>query len=150
VVSGWTVSATGLMQSGTPENSFYYFFDPANSDTPNRPNIVPGQSISLPPGQRTLQEWFNAAAFSAPAAYTFGDAGRDLLPTPSNKVFSAAVNRRFPLGERLSLNVRGEFFNVFNHPDFGIPLNNPDFSIFGQVLSVGNPRQVQVSLKLAF
>jgi hypothetical protein len=151
LVSGWTVSGTGLLQDGTPENSFYFAFDPANTDTPNRPNLVPGQSISLPAGQRTPQEWFNTAAFSDPAPYTFGNAGRDLLPTPSNKVFSLAVNRAFHLGEKRSLNFRGEFFNVFNHPDFGIPINNKDFGpAFGQIATVGDPRQVQFSLKLAF
>src|ERR1019366_7779082 len=99
LVSGWTVSGTGLLQDGTPENSFYFFSDPANTDTPNRPNLVAGQSISLPAGQRTLAQWFNTAAFSDPAPYTFGNAGRDLLPPPSNKVFSLAVNRVFSLGE---------------------------------------------------
>jgi outer membrane receptor protein involved in Fe transport len=151
LVSGWTVSGTGLMQDGTPENSFYFFSDPANTDTPNRPNIVPGQSISLPAGQRTLAEWFNTAAFSTPAPYTFGDAGRDLLPTPSAKVFSFAVTRSFSLGEKRSLKFRGEFFNAFNHPNLGIPGNNPDFGpAFGAIETVGDPRQVQLSLRLSF
>ncbi len=151
LVSGWTVSGTGLMQDGTPENSFYFTFDPANTDTPNRPNIVPGQAISLPPGQRSLAQWFNTAAFSDPAPFTYGNAGRDLLPTPSNKVYSFAVTRGFALNEKVSLNFRAEFFNLFNHPDLGIPGNNKDFGpAFGAIETVGPPRQVQLSLRLGF
>jgi outer membrane receptor protein involved in Fe transport len=151
LAGGWTVSGTITLQDGTRENAFYFFADPANTDTPNRPNIVPGQSIELPKSQQTPGHFFNTAAFSMPAPYTFGNAGRDLLPTPGVEILNLAVNRKFAINERTALNFRTEFFNAFNHPNFGIPINNPDFGpAFGQIAVTGDPRLVQLSLRLAF
>jgi hypothetical protein len=151
LTGGWTVSGTALLQDGTRENGFFFFFDPANTDTPNRPNIVPGQSIELPASQRTPEHWFNTAAFSDPAPLTFGNAARDLIPTPGVEIFNLAVNRKFTVTERIALNFRTEFFNAFNHPNFGIPINNKDFGpAFGRIAVTGDPRLVQLSLKLAF
>ena len=52
------------LQTGTPLNPVYFATDFANSGTPNRPNVVPGQSISLPVSQRNANHLFNTAAFS--------------------------------------------------------------------------------------
>ena len=67
MLRNWQTSGIVTMQDGTPENSFYFATDSANSGTFNRPNIVPGQKISLPRDQRTPEHWFNTAAFSEPA-----------------------------------------------------------------------------------
>lgn len=151
VARGWSVSGTITLQDGTRENAFYFFADPANTDTPNRPNIVAGQSAGLPKSQQTPGHFFNTAAFSMPAPYTFGNAGRDLLPTPGVEIVNLAVNRRFTITEHSALNLRAEFFNAFNHPNFGIPINNPDFGpAFGVIAVTGDPRLVQLSLRLAF
>ena len=151
LVRNWQTSGIFTIQDGTPENPFYFSQDFANSGTPNRPNIVPGQSISLPPGQRTPDHWFNTAAFSQPAAYTFGNAGRDILPTPGTVVFDLALSRRFHPREAQSIEFRAEFFNAFNHPNFGIPGNNPDFGpFFGKILTTGDPRRIQFALRYDF
>jgi len=51
----------------------------------------------------------------------------------------------------MGLNFRAEFFNLFNHAQFGLPVNVVGGTGFGQVTStVNNPRLMQLGLKLTF
>ena len=147
----WALSGTVTLQDGTPEDPFYFIIDYANSGTPNRPNVVPGVSVALPRSQRTADRFFNPAAFTAPAPYTFGDAGRDILPGPGNNIFDLALQRTFRIREGHSIRLRAESFNVFNHPNWGIPGPNPDFGpFFGKILTSGDPRRMQFALRYDF
>ena len=151
LLRNWQTSGIITVQDGTPENPFYFSQDFANSGTPNRPNIVPGERISLPSGQRKPEHWFNSAAFSQPAPYTFGNAGRDILPTPGDVIYDLALARSFHPREWGTIQFRAEFFNTFNHPNFGIPGNNPDFGpFFGRILATGDPRRIQFALRYDF
>ena len=148
VLRRWSLAGNVTLQDGTPLNVFYFGLDFANSGTPNRPNIVPGQSIALPRSQRTADQFFNTAAFSAPAPYTFGDAGRDVGFGPGNNIFDFALFRDFRLSEHQHLEFRAESFNAFNHPNWGIPVPNPDFGpFFGKIVSTGDPRRLQFALR---
>jgi outer membrane receptor protein involved in Fe transport len=149
--SKWQTSATFVFQDGTPLNPVYFATDFANSGTPNRPNVVPGQNVNLPASQRTADRFFNTNAFSDPAPYTFGDAGRDILPGPGNAVVDLALHRRFQLKENMSLELRAESFNLLNHPNIGIPGPYPDFGpFFGKALSAGDPRRFQFGARIDF
>jgi Carboxypeptidase regulatory-like domain/TonB dependent receptor len=151
VLRRWQLSGTVTLQDGTPEDPYYFAVDYANSGTPNRPNIVPGQSVALPRDQRTIEHWFNTAAFSAPAPFTFGNAGRDTIIGPGINIFDLAIDRRFRILEGHTLEFRAESFNVFNHPNWGIPLNNPDFGpFFGQIHVTGDPRRMQFVVRYDF
>ena len=152
LLRNWQMSGIITLQDGTPVNVFYYAFDPANTGTPNRPNIVPGVSLTLPRNQRNTGEFFNTAAFTIPAPYTFGDAGRDLISGPGNTIFDVALHRRFVLREPASIEFRAEVFNVFNHPNWGIPGPYADFSapLFGGILSSGDPRRMQFAIRYDF
>jgi outer membrane receptor protein involved in Fe transport len=151
VARNWQTSGIVTIQDGTPENVFYFATDFANSGTFNRPNIVPGQKISLPRDQRTPERWFNTAAFSQPAPNTFGNAGRDIIPGPGNIVFDLALARIFHPREAHSIEFRAEFFNAFNYPNFGIPVANPDFGpFFGRIIATGDPRRIQLALRYDF
>ncbi len=151
LLSNWQLSAVVTLQDGTPVNPVYFASDFANAGTPNRPNIVPGQSITLPRNQRTSDLFFNTAAFSTPAPYTFGNAGRDIIIGPGNNVFDMAAQKRFPLGEGRAIDFRAEYYNVFNHPNWGIPGPYPDFGpFFGKIFSTGPPRRGQFALRFEF
>jgi hypothetical protein len=151
VLGNWQLSGNLTFQDGTPLNPVYYATDYANSGTPNRPNVVPGVSVNLPAGQRSVNEFFNVNAFSAPAPYTFGDAGRDILPGPGNAVVDGALHRRFVVTEGKTIEFRAETFNVMNHPNIGIPIPYPDFgSFFGKAVSAGDPRRMQFALRFDF
>lgn len=147
----WQLDGLVTLQDGTPLDPLYFATDFSNTGTPNRPNIVPGQSISLPASQRTPDHWFNTAAFSDPAPYTFGNAGRDTIPGPGNEVIDGALRRTFPITEQARVTLRAEVFNTFNHPNFGIPGPYVDFGpLFGKILSSGQPRRMQFAARFDF
>ncbi|MGO4883764.1 MAG: TonB-dependent receptor domain-containing protein [Bryobacteraceae bacterium] len=152
VWKNWQLTGDVTLQDGMPMSVFYYAFDPANTGLPNRPDIVPGVPLTLPRGQRTTNEFFNTAAFTAPAPYTFGNAGRNIVNGPGNNVFDMALHRRFPVRDRGALEFRAEAFNIFNHPNWGVPGTYADFGppLFGGILGVGNPRQLQFAIRYDF
>jgi outer membrane receptor protein involved in Fe transport len=147
----WSLSGTVTLQDGMPEDPFYFGLDFANSGTPNRPNIVPGQSPLLPRSQRTADHFFNTAAFTAPAPFTFGNAGRDTIPGPGNNIFDFALQRQFRVREGHQIQFRAETFNTFNHPNWGIAGPNPDFGpFFGKIFTAGEPRRMQFAVRYDF
>lgn len=151
VFKNWQFSGTLTFQDGTPLNPVYYATDFANSGTPNRPNVVFGQDVNLPASQRNADRFFNTNAFSDPAPYTFGNAGRDVLPGPGNAVVNVALERRFVVTEGKSIAFRAETFNLLNHPNIGIPGPYPDFGpFFGKAFSAGDPRRMQFALRFDF
>ncbi len=148
---GWELSGTAVLQDGMPLNPVYFAFDAANSGTPNRPNVVPGQPLTLPRGDRSVERFFNTEAFSSPEPFTFGNAGRNILSGPGNVVFNAAVMRRFQIQESAAITFRAESFNLTNHPNWGIPGPYPDFGpFFGRIFASGEPRRFQFALRLDF
>ncbi len=151
VFRNWQFTGNMTFQTGTPLNPVYFATDFANSGTPNRPNVVLGQSVSLPINERSADRLFNTNAFSDPAPYTFGDAGRDIIPGPGNEVVDFALHRRFTITEGKSLELRWETFNALNHPNLGIPGPYPDFGpFFGKAFSAGDPRRMQFGARFDF
>lgn len=151
LLSNWRVSSIITLQDGTPVNPVYFAFDPANTGTPNRPDVVPGQSVRLPRDQRTPERFFNTDAFRAPQPFTFGNAGRNTIPGPGNSIVDIGLHRRFAFAEDRILEFRAESFNVFNHPNFGIPGPYPDFGpFFGRIFATGQPRRIQLALRYEF
>ena len=151
VLSDWRISGILTLQDGTPLNPVYFVFDPANSGTPNRPDVAPGQKVALPRSQRTPERFFNTDAFRAPAPFTFGNAGRNIIPGPGNNVLDVALHRRFPVREGHAAEFRAEFFNALNHPNFGLPGPYPDFGpFFGKIFATGEPRRIQLALRYQF
>jgi hypothetical protein len=151
LLSNWSTSGVITLQDGSPFNPIYFATDLANSGTPNRPNVVPGVSVNLPSDQRTAEQWFNPAAFSNPAPYTFGNAGRNILPSPGVEVVDVALRRTFSLRERATLQFRVEGFNILNHPNWGVPGQYADFGpYFGRIFVSGEPRRFQLGLRADF
>jgi hypothetical protein len=152
VLRNWQFTGTVLLQDGVPLDIFNYAYDPANTGLPNRPDIVPGVGLTLPRSQRNTYEFFNTAAFSQPAPYTFGNAGRNIVNGPGNNIFNMALHRRFPIRERGALEFRAEAFNIFNHPNWGVPLGYTDFPApsFGGIVGVGDPRRLQFAIRYDF
>ena len=127
-----------------------YFQNGGNGNNYNRPDQVAGCSPSN--ANHSQHQWINATCFVAPPVGQLGDAGRVPATGPDfiNTDFSAI--KRFALpGEGRSLDFRAEFFNLFNHAQFGAPIADVSQSGFGGVNStVGNPRLIQFALKLLF
>lgn len=129
-----------------------------------RADSAPGQPLYIndptaPGGRR-----FNRAAFSQPAPGQQGNATRNGLRGFGASQVDLAVQREFKLGELARLQLRGELFNLFNHPNFGLPVANISSGLFGQSTSMlnsflgglnglyqmGGPRSGQLSVKVIF
>jgi len=162
LVSGWGVDGVTIFQRGFPLKISYGASTPLSSLGLGigtlRPNVVAGCNKGTPSGVSQLSEWFNTACFTAPPAYGFGSESR-VDPTlrqkgVNNFDFSIFKRTTFGPGERMNVEFRTEFFNIFNHPQFAAPngtcciLNNPNFGVVTTTL--GNPRLVQFALKFAF
>jgi len=121
-----------------------------------RPNRVPGCKAELSgSAESRLKEWFNTSCFSQPNAFTFGNEPRvdSSLRQQGILNFDFAVFKRTTFGpaERLGLEFRTEFFNLFNHPQFGPPDSFLPSASFGSVHNtVNNPRLIQFAMKFAF
>ena len=122
VAGGWEVTTTALARTGFPVNVLLpsSIISPYGNSGTLRPNLVPGVSLT-PPGARSIAHWINPAAFSLPAPGTLGNASRDLFAGPGTWQVDTGVEKTFPITERTHMQLRSEFFNVFNHPQLGPP-----------------------------
>jgi hypothetical protein len=105
--------------------------------------------VDWKPEDQGPDHWINPAALSIPAQGTFGNLGRNTLRGPTLKTLDLSIAKSQRIGEgRLELRV--EFFNIFNHPNFSIP--NPVVGpTLGVISSTSSPeRQIQLGAKLAF
>ena len=147
ILGGWQTNGILFTQSGL-------WFSPVlqtsttNTGTSSRPNIIPGATVTYP---KTLLNWFLPTAFTTPAQYTYGNAGRNTLLGPGRTNFDTSLFKTFPIRESMVLQFRVEAFNVFNHPQFGYPNATIGNAQVGQITSiVGNARNLQGSLRLQF
>ncbi|HEX5236442.1 MAG TPA: carboxypeptidase-like regulatory domain-containing protein [Silvibacterium sp.] len=157
-VQGWSISEIATLQSGFPFTPQLGYNPTNNGDSrdPIRPSLNPafhGKVIEGKPAQ-----YFNPAAYMAPAAGTFGNAGRNSLEGPGAANLDASLKKTTALTEKTMLQFRAEFFNVLNHPNFGTP-NEVVFSAAGTTPSPtagvitstsSTSRQIQFGLKLLF
>jgi hypothetical protein len=164
VAGGWEVTSTFVARTGFPINVTLNRSSSAVPDgntTDQRPDLVPGVSL-IPPGGATIGEWINPAAFAVPANGTFGDAPRDIARGPGAWQMDFGLGKRIALSERARLEFRSEFFNIFNHPQYGLPqatFNVPGFGNITQTVNTttpvspigaGTPREIQFALRVAF
>ncbi len=131
LIGGWQFSAIINMQSGEPF-TIGVSGDTANIGTGNvvRANYVTGQEVRLPREQRATARWFNTAAFTTPATFSFGNVGRNTVEGPGLVMIDAMLAKTTQLTERLSFQFRAEVFNLPNHPNYSIPgrlVNTPQF-----------------------
>ena len=113
----------------------------------------------IPTGEKlgTPDRYFDPCAFGLSPAGTFGSLGRNTVTGPTFCNVDFTVVKGTPLSERMNLEFRAEFFNLFNHPNFGLPSR----TVFGSNrLHSGNEgrsidtatqgREIQFGLKLIF
>jgi Carboxypeptidase regulatory-like domain/TonB dependent receptor len=169
-LGGWSVDSFVLARSAPPVNVIGGYSFAAGTAIRYRPDVVPDVPLELFGSQYPGGKIFNSAAFTTPPSGQQGDFGRNVLR--GFGVFQAdfAIQRQFRLTERVGLRFRGEFFNIFNHPNFGPPIGDLTSSQFGfstQTLAsslgsggpnggfnplyqIGGPRSIQLALELQF
>jgi len=155
VAGGWEMTVIEKVTSGFP----VFVVDSANGSGVNFENngnslTRPNETCNPQSGSPSLSQWFNTSCFTAPADGELGNAPRTPVSGPGFANTDFSLIKHFPLGfrEGARLDFRAEVFNLFNHPQFGLPgadFNSP--ATFGVVnTTVNNPRLIQFALKLAF
>jgi hypothetical protein len=136
-----------LIDSNNQSGSF--FQNGGNGNNWNRPDQIPGcDAYAAHHGQN---QYINTACFVAPPIGQLGNAARVPFIGPDFVNTDFSVIKQFVLPREMGLNFRAEFFNLFNHAQFGLPVNDVSAVGFGSVNStVNNPRLVQFALKLSF
>jgi outer membrane receptor protein involved in Fe transport len=133
--NGWGVDSTVTLQSGQPFNLNYNceddFSGSANCD--DRPDVV-GPIVYHP---RDPSNYLDLSAFAIPCTVTaatgtasdcipgtrhFGNLGRNALHGPAYKQWDLSIHKDTALTEHVSMQLRAEFFNVLNHPNFANPV----------------------------
>ncbi len=153
VLGGWQLGGIINIQSGSPFR-IAQASDSQNDDSVGaaRPNLVPGQNVSLPSSERDPSLWFNTAAFT-PSVLMYGNTPRNPLVGPGLNTWNLSAQKAFkmPKLETHSLQFRAEFFNAFNTPQFANPGSQLGNGDFGQVTSTrGDNRQIQFGLRYQF
>jgi hypothetical protein len=163
LASGWGIDGVTTFERGFPLKIVYGGSTPfwALGDvglaTTLRPNYVAGCSTAAPGTSRgaKIAEWFNTTCFTAPPDWGYGTEPRS-DPTLrqdgiNNFDFAVFKTTNFGPSERMGIQFRAEFFNLFNRPQFAAPNTTEVSPVFGSVTStVGNPRLVQFGLKFIF
>jgi hypothetical protein len=151
VLNGWQISGTAFWHSGVPFSVLSTPYSAANPSTGQQEGIVQGsgpQFASIVPGiplyehhpipgvtQAGTLQWLNPDAFvsavdpstgqcyggDSPQTCQFGNLGRNSLRGPNFLWSDFYLTKWFPLTEHVKLRFEGQFFNVFNHPNFGLP-----------------------------
>lgn len=141
--------------------------DPFSGLANNRADVVPGQSVRLPPAPSVAGsvQWLNPKAFRPAASGVVGDLGRGAIGGPGFWNYDFALLRNIVLTDGgVRMQFRAEFYNVFNHanlstpfsakdgPNFGQALYglNPPFSRFGDLSLASPSRRIQLGLRLEF
>lgn len=170
-LTGWSVSGVTTIQSGDPLTFTDFFAGTAyygGINYSSRAEFCPGMSnanLKTPGSVRDrLNHYVNAAAFCAPPVVSvggpgttgtdFGDSGRGIMRGPGQNNFDVSIAKTTRVGglsEQAELNFRAEFFNAFNHPQFGDPsefLNLPSLGVINSTIVA--PRLIQFGVKYAF
>jgi hypothetical protein len=148
---GWQINGILTAQTGTPVNVVSgtdRAFTGAGTQRPDvvgNPNLDTGRSTD-----QLLARYFNPAAFVLPAVGSYGNAGRNVLIAPGRWNLDSALFKRFPIREKMQLQFRWEFFNFFNHPNFGAPVANISSATVGRITSASAGRIMQLGLRLVF
>ena len=161
VLKGWQVSGIATFMSGAPVGVGYSLVTPVDlSGTPSvSPRILVVGDPILPKSERTFSRAFRTEVFRAPAAGTLGTLSKTLMRGPGTNNFDISVFKNIPIvRERLRAQLRGEFYNAFNHTQFSSFDATARFDAkgaqvnaqFGQYTAARDPRVMQLAVRLEF
>lgn len=151
---GWQTLGIWTFQTGRPFTvALNPDFDNSNTGRSvlgfgnnDRPNLIANPNLD----NRTAERWFNTAAFAVPARGNFGSAGRNIVDGPGLQTINLSLVKNTVFSDRYNLQFRAEFFNALDRANFGLPDNFVGNPTFGRILTAGDPRRVQLGLKLLF
>jgi hypothetical protein len=149
VLANWRVGVLETVMSGPPLTVV------TNANTTNafpagalRPDRVGNPELSS--NERTLNHWFNTAAFVDPAAYTFGNSPRSVLRGPGRITTDLTLEKSVGLPAGKRIDVRVEIYNLLNRANFNIPGFTLGAADFGVISSAQPPRTMQLGARFSF
>jgi hypothetical protein len=154
---GWQLNGIATVSSGTP----FTVYDSRNVAQQGSHPEISGFAGSRPDlisdpnqGPRTVEQWVSPGAFRRLDAITeagrFGNAGRNIVRGPGQSTVDLSTFKTWRTGEAVQWQFRVECFNVLNHANFGVPVNDLVSPNFGRIVEAGPPRVFQAGLKLLF
>jgi hypothetical protein len=156
VAGGWQLSSIYQIRSGLPFSPFDSTNNSGAMSGTFRPNQVGNpRSGACPSGDRvgTINCWFNTSAFVQAPANTFGNTGRNIVNASNWRTVDLALLKDFPLAqlrEGMSIELKFQATDVFNHPNLGFPERDIESSGFGQISYANTSRQMQLGMKIVF
>jgi outer membrane receptor protein involved in Fe transport len=153
LAGGWQINSIATFRSGAPltfptaSNNLFNF---GGTQRASWTGVSPYEPGSV---QQKLTDYFNPAAFTQPAPFTYGNTPRLTanLRGPGVNNFDLSLFRNIPITEKANLQFRAEAFNIFNRVQFGLPATTIGTSSAGAITSqVNAPRDIQFALKLLF
>jgi hypothetical protein len=177
IVGNWSINVIERAESGFPlfvvdsadESGVFFMYNglviqrPNEVGDPNKPGPVAANPGCTAPAQiHTIQNWFNPCAFEKAPAGELGTAPRAPVYGPRYVDTDFSLIKDFPFHERMNVQFRAEFFNLFNHPHFFLPgiagtgeqdINSPStFGVISETINqtVNDARSIQFALKLVF
>jgi hypothetical protein len=150
-IAGWSLNGNFSMASGIPLTAKYVSSTSSGSSQFNsiRPDAT-GVSPTIPWGDRTFAEYFDTAAFTAPAGQ-YGTAGRNTITGPGSYMLNLNMRKRFKVDENgRAIDFQIQAANVLNHPNWTSVNTTVGTNTFGQVTGVGGMRGVTMYLRISF
>jgi hypothetical protein len=155
-LGGWQINGITSVQTGFPLRFRERSDRSLRGLRADRPDIVCDPNDTAP---HTVDEWFDTSCIVRlpsliPGGQRDGTGGRNTIDGPGIRIFDFSLVKNFPIGERHKIQFRSEFFNLFNHPNFGTPGSRTGQSDFGVIQSVlpgaQGRREIQFALKYSF
>ncbi len=172
ILGGWQIGGIFTLQtgeaitavlSGDVSNTGSFSPRPNQIHNPNDFSYIPDMSTftdvyGCTPNKQTLQCWYNPFAFAIPdlapgqnSAHQFGNSRIGNLRGPDLIDSDFVLQKTFHIHESQALEFRAEFFNLFNHPNFGLPGTNPDVPGGNTITNTSTDnRQIEFALKYTF
>jgi hypothetical protein len=149
VVGGWTVAGLVRLQSGAPVAVTQATnYNAAFGFGVQRPNRT--RNPELPAGERSVERWFDIAAFAPAPQFTIGNSSRNPVRGPGYQAADLMLGKSIALSERCTAEFRAEAFNVTNTPPLSNPNGNFGTSAFGAITTALDPRVFELAAKLHF
>lgn len=148
ILGGWQVAAIGTFASGVPLTVTAPNRTPANVVNFRANRLCPGDVKVDTVDLREDPQYLDPACFEEPAAGFFGNAGTGIVTAPGDNNWDVSIGKDITTFEAVRLRFQADFFNAFNHTQFGAPVTNVAAGNFGQVTSAADARQIQVALRV--
>ena len=158
LVNGWQLNTISSLSTGTP----FTVYDSADvslqGSAPeisgfysSRPDLISNPNVGQP---HAANEWVSRAPFRQLNPQTqagqFGNEGRNVVRGPGIEDVDLSLFKYFKMSDTKRVQFRAECFNVLNHANLGLPVNDLESPAFGQILQAGPPRLMQLAVKLLF